>query len=146
MRIVIPIVPMGTVRMTAGMVKRIKWYQANDKKAQKVKQYLGYKEQVAWAARTNHKGDPMEGPVYLSLTFYMPMPESWSAKKKQRMNGQPHTTKPDRDNLEKGVCDAFNKIIWRDDGQVCDGPIRKFYSFEPRIEVIVEPLREVSSA
>lgn len=84
--------------------------------------------------------DPIEGPVYLALTFYMPMPESWSAKKKQQMNGQRHTTKPDRDNLEKGVCDAFNKIIWKDDGQICDGPIRKFYSFEPRIEIEISEI------
>lgn len=136
--------PMGTVRTTRGMIQRIKWYKPNDKKALKVMEYLEYKEALSWEARKAHKGDPLTGAVYLNLTFHMPMPESWSEKKKQRMNGQPHTTKPDRDNLEKGVCDAFNKIIWKDDGQVCDGSTRKFYSFEPRIEVIVEELREVS--
>lgn len=144
MKLVIPIEPMGTVRMTAGMVKRIKWklYGPNDKKALKVIQYLDYKQQISWAARNHYKGEPLNGAIYLSLTFHMPMPESWSEKKKQRMNGQMHTKKPDRDNLEKGVCDAFNKIVWKDDGQVCDGPIRKFYSFEPRIEVEV---KEVSA-
>ncbi len=43
-----------------------------------------------------------------SLTFGLPMPKSWSEKKKQAMDGQPHTQKPDLDNLLKAVGDALN--------------------------------------
>lgn len=144
MKLVIPIIPMGTIRMTQGMVKRIKWrlYEPGDKKVERVKRYLDYKNELSWAARNYHKGTPLDGPIYLSLTFYMPIPDSYSEKKKRALEGQPHTKKPDRDNLEKGVCDAFNKIIWKDDGQVCDGPIRKFYSKDPRIEIEIELIGE----
>ena len=126
---------MGTVRMTAGMVKRIKWrlYEKGDKKVETVIRYLDYKNELSIVARSQYKGEPLTGPVYLGLIFHMPMPQSWSDKKKKRMDGQPHDKRPDRDNLEKGVCDAFNKIIWKDDGQICDGPIRQLYNFEPRI-------------
>ena len=45
-----------------------------------------------------------------------------------------HTSKPDRDNLDKLCLDA-NTVkdglskgdLWKDDKQVCDGRIRKFY-------------------
>lgn len=128
--------------MTAGMVKRIKYklYQPGDKKIETVKRYLSYKEQISWAARQQYKGAPMTGPIAVNLTFYMPIPGSWSIKKKLLMDGKLHTTKPDRDNLEKGVCDALNKIIWKDDGQVCDGRTVKYYSSNPRVEIEIKEL------
>lgn len=41
------------------------------------------------------------------LTFYLPMPPSWSAKKKAAHIGHPHQQKPDIDNLSKSVLDAL---------------------------------------
>lgn len=43
----------------------------------------------------------------LSLTFVIPMPPSWSKKKRLAMVGQPHQTKPDLDNLIKAFKDAL---------------------------------------
>jgi Holliday junction resolvase RusA-like endonuclease len=131
---------MGTVRMTTGMVKRIRFklYNPGEKKVETVIRYLDYKKELSFHARNHHKGDPLTGPVELNLTFYMPMPKDWSEKKRQRMEGQLHTKRPDRDNLEKGVCDSFNKIVWKDDGQVCTGTTIKRYSRDPRIEVEVK--------
>lgn len=40
------------------------------------------------------------------ITFEMPMPKSWSKKKKEAMIGTPHTQRPDLDNLLKSVMDA----------------------------------------
>lgn len=54
-------------------------------------------------------------PAGVSIIFYLPMPESWSGKKKQRMAGQGHTQKPDLDNLLKAVFDALlgdDSHIW----------------------------------
>ena len=42
----------------------------------------------------------------LQLLFELPMPKSWSKKKKKEMLGQPHQQKPDIDNLVKGLLDA----------------------------------------
>lgn len=142
MKLVIPVEPMGTVRMTAGMVKRIKYrlYGPNDKKALTVIRYLDYKKLISTLARLEYKGEPMQGPIKVDITFHMPIPPSWSKKKQRDAPGQWHTSKPDRDNLEKGVCDALNKIVWNDDGQVCAGRIEKYYSDRPRIEIEVEEI------
>lgn len=43
----------------------------------------------------------------LSLIFVIPMPASWSQKKRHSMNGQPHTVKPDLDNLIKAFKDSL---------------------------------------
>jgi Holliday junction resolvase RusA-like endonuclease len=64
-------------------------------------------------------------PLRLSLVFYLAMPDSWSAKKKARMAGTPHQSKPDIDNIAKGVMDA----LWPDgDAEVADLRARKFWS------------------
>jgi Holliday junction resolvase RusA-like endonuclease len=67
------------------------------------------------------------------LTFYMPMPASWSKAKKEKMEGQPHQQKPDKDNLEKAFLDA----LFDDDSKVWDGRVTKRWSSAPRIEVEV---------
>ncbi len=49
------------------------------------------------------------------VIFHMPMPVSWSKKKKREHLGQPHTQRPDLDNLIKGLGDACyqeDSIIW----------------------------------
>ena len=50
------------------------------------------------------------------IVFGIPMPKSWSAKKKQAMNRSPHQQTPDLDNLLKALCDAVHKEdkhIWQ---------------------------------
>ncbi len=65
------------------------------------------------------------------VTFYMPMPKSWSKKKKQDMNGQAHQQKPDVDNLLKSVLDS----IYEDDAGVWDIRVTKYWSTEGAISV-----------
>jgi Holliday junction resolvase RusA-like endonuclease len=122
------------------MIKRIKYrlYGPDDKKVHTVIRYLDYKNFISTLARMEYKGEPMKGPIKLNLTFYMPIPQSWSKVKQRDADGQWHDVRPDRDNLEKGVCDALNKIVWKDDGQVCLGMTEKYYSSKPRIEIEVE--------
>jgi Holliday junction resolvase RusA-like endonuclease len=43
----------------------------------------------------------------LSLHFVLPMPKSWSKKKREAMKNKPHTQKPDLDNLVKAFKDAL---------------------------------------
>lgn len=49
------------------------------------------------------------------ITFVLPMPASWSNKKRDAMDGQPHQQKPDSDNLVKALLDAVHKedcAVW----------------------------------
>ncbi|MEB7453251.1 RusA family crossover junction endodeoxyribonuclease [Lysinibacillus sphaericus] len=48
------------------------------------------------------------------------------------------TTKPEADNLIKGIKDGCNKVIWHDDSQIVEMNVRKFYSEQPRAEVTIE--------
>jgi len=64
-----------------------------------------------------------------SIVFRIPMPASWSNKKKLEMVGMPHTQRPDIDNLLKAVMDAvlpedshihsiYIKKVWGDEGAI----------------------------
>ena len=51
-----------------------------------------------------------------TVTFYMPMPKSWSKKKKALHNGTPHKQRPDLDNYIKAWCDSVfeeDSVVWR---------------------------------
>lgn len=45
--------------------------------------------------------------VPAKITFLLPMPASWSKKKRAAHDGQFHRQKPDIDNLLKGLMDAW---------------------------------------
>lgn len=57
------------------------------------------------------------------VDFYMPMPKSWSKKKRAAMDGQPHQSKPDIDNLVKALFDA----VCKDDSHIYEVHARKFW-------------------
>ena len=42
------------------------------------------------------------------IIFHMPMPSSWSQRKRKEMIGQPHQQRPDLDNLIKALGDAVH--------------------------------------
>lgn len=46
--------------------------------------------------------------------------------------------KPDWDNVGKVVSDALNKLAYRDDTQIVDCTVRKFYSDRPKITVSLD--------
>lgn len=61
-----------------------------------------------------------EGPVRLTLTFYMPRPKS-------RKKDVWCVTRPDADKLTRAICDSLSKVMYRDDSQVCDLRVLKLY-------------------
>lgn len=74
-------------------------------------------------------------PERLRIVFGLPMPNSWSNKKKALMDGLPHQSRPDIDNLEKAFLDA----LCTDDSYVWDVHATKLWSRDPYIKV--EPLQ-----
>ena len=48
--------------------------------------------------------------------------------------------KPDWDNVGKIICDALNGIAYRDDAQIVDALVRKFYSDTPRVIVEISDI------
>nr|DAK88926.1 MAG TPA: Endodeoxyribonuclease RusA [Caudoviricetes sp.] len=50
-----------------------------------------------------------------------------------------------RNNHIKGISDALNGIVVKDDSQIVDILARKFYSDTPRIEVVVTHARKITN-
>lgn len=86
---------------------------------------VAYKQAIRMMAMNKFRGMPWDGPVYMELLFLMPRPKDriWKTRSMPRY---PHEVKPDRDNLAKACKDALNGVAYRDDSQVCDGPISKW--------------------
>ena len=72
---------------------------------------------------------------YDAITFVLPMPKSWSKKKRARLEGEPHTQRPDLDNLLKALMDA----IYKEDSHIhALASVSKIWGAEGRIIVISE--------
>lgn len=126
---VVDIKPMGAVRMT----QRGKW---TNPQAQK---YLAYKSEIQRQIRLQEP-ELINQACVVSINFWVPMPESWSEKKKIASKGKPVTVKPDIDNLIKGLFDSLNGLVWTDDNAVVSCNALKIYSTKGKVEFIVEAL------
>lgn len=126
MRLWIPIEPMGAPRPR---VTRFGTY--NDPK------YTSYKYAIALVAKSK-KLTLSTSPICLKIDFFFTVPKSWTKKKKEAAKW--HTSKPDLDNLEKGVKDALNGIVYKDDSQVCLLQSRKQYAEFAGIVVEIEEI------
>ena len=73
------------------------------------------------------------------IIAYYEIPKSTSKKKRKAMleHRLRPTKKPDLDNIGKIVCDSLNKVAYRDDSAVVDAQVRKFYSENPRVDVMI---------
>ena len=64
---------------------------------------------------------------YFHAIFLIPMPQSWTKKRKRACNGMKHPQKPDKDNLEKALVDA----IYRhgDDSHIWNSSATKLWAW-----------------
>lgn len=113
LKLFIAIDPMGKPRMT----QRDKW-----KKRPRVLRYQEFADRL----RDEIGPDVLEeirGSEIVSLSWeaMIPMPKSWSKKKRAAMYGLFHRSKPDRDNIDKAILDA----LFKDDSGVPSGCISK---------------------
>lgn len=72
---------------------------------------------------------PEAAPLVMEVEFYFIPPKSWSKAKQERAIARKKypTTRPDLDNLWKGVADALNGIVYKDDSQIVAVTCRKMY-------------------
>ena len=89
-----------------------------------VMRYRAYKDEV----RLRGVSIPESG---CRITFVIPMPESWSKKKRAELIGRPHQQKPDVDNLHKALMDA----VFDDDSAVWDARITKIWGEKGQIRI-----------
>ena len=103
-----------------------------------------YKDYIRRLASECYKDKPLDGAVEVKILIHRHTPKSFG-KTKMAMalaGALRPTTKPDIENLSKGILDALNGIVWRDDAQIVRLEVEKWYSDQPRAEVLVCELRE----
>ena len=103
------------------MIKSDNW-----KKRKCVEKYWAYKDEL----NAKLKGFVFPDSNYW-IVFYIPMPKSWSKKKKKLMMNRPHQQTPDKDNLEK----AFLDCLFKNDSHIWDGRITKLWSDKGQIDI-----------
>lgn len=90
-----------------------------------VQRYWDFKDQVKRA----QVDLPTSGA---SILFKLPMPKSWSNKKKQRLNGGPHQSKPDLKNLLAALEDS----LYQDDSKIWEYKgLVKLWAYEGSITI-----------
>jgi Holliday junction resolvase RusA-like endonuclease len=101
-----------------------------------------FKKYVKLVAAEHRPPQLLEGSIKMDVKIYKPTLKSFSKKKAaQAEEGALRpVTKPDVDNYVKGVKDALKSVIWKDDSQVVDLHISKWYSSVPRIEITIEEM------
>lgn len=90
--------------------------------------------------RNQHAEAPLfVGPVCMTVQFFMPVPKASRPKsgKPSKLEGQPHSQKPDLDNLLKWVCDISSGILYHDDAIVWQIMGQKFFDANPRTEITI---------
>jgi Holliday junction resolvase RusA-like endonuclease len=109
---------------------------------------LNYELLVRYAAAQAVKMTPPHlGPMRLDMIICLPVPASWSQKKKDAayLGKVLPTVKPDASNILKSVEDAMNNVVYKDDCQLCEISLRKVYSQHTGVRITVRPLDALPS-
>ena len=99
--ITINVAPCSKPRMT----RADKW-----KKRQCVRKFFAFRDAIKQSSVHNNALESFD------IEFHIPMPKSWSKKKKELHNGNPHKQRPDLDNYIKAWCDSVfeeDSVVWR---------------------------------
>ena len=101
------VIPMGAPRLTQSDRWKTNPNHPDPLKRQRkvVTQYWAFKTLLKLQANQLQ----FELGNVLDALYLIPMPNSWSNKKKERMNGLPCEVKPDTDNITKGLKDTLRK-------------------------------------
>lgn len=77
--------------------------------------------------------------LQVDIKMYFEPPKAMSKKNRAyALNNEIyHIKKPDIDNVIKSILDALNKVTFHDDSQVVRLNAGKYYSVEPRVDVII---------
>lgn len=124
---IIDVIPIGAVRMT----KSDRWktnpnhFDVRKRQRPAVTRYFEFKNKVV--RECNKVKYEIKNSI--DVVFFIPMPDSWSLKKKEKMNGTPHKSRPDIDNIVKGFMDALKE----QDGDVWWIKAEKRYAFKGSI-------------
>jgi len=90
---------------------------------------------------------PIAAPVRAEITIDLPVPASWSGKRRDAaLRGEVRpTTRPDADNYIKAALDAINEIVVPDDCLIVEISATKRYAHVPQLTIAITPLPAASA-
>lgn len=142
-KIILNITPQTHVRATQGdsiffRIPREKLRPAGLKRLLRLERYNKYKVDLLAESKAKQFVLP---PIGASITFFIPVPNSWSKKKKKLHHGRFHQSKPDIDNLTKAILDS----LMTEDKQIAHLEVQKrWVDFESGwIEISLKEYEEV---
>lgn len=96
-------------------------------------------------ATAAHQEAPLEGPLFLHVTFGLARPKGHfgSGRNAGRIReGAPlyPTTKPDCTKMLRALEDALTGVLWKDDAQIVEQVVHKEYNDRPGAQVTVEEM------
>jgi Holliday junction resolvase RusA-like endonuclease len=102
---------------------------------------VNFKELVGYTALQYRPKELLDGPLTVTLDICRLIPKRFSKKDTQdAIAGRKRPiTKPDSSNYLKGVEDALNGVIWKDDSQIVTLIVRKWYGVRPGTFIKIEP-------
>lgn len=108
-----------------------------------------YREAVSLHCKQQFKHDVIaDRPIAVITTFYIEPPKYVSKVKKNAValkNEQIRVfKKPDIDNYVKAIFDSMSGIVFKDDGVIAYQQSEKFYSLNPRTEIVVLEEHEIA--
>lgn len=126
-------VPQGRPRF----VSRGRFVQTYDPKKSK-----DYKKLVKQQVKAQFHDKLLSGALNVELKVYRPIQKSITKRERAlRLSGEHRPTiKGDIDNYFKAVTDACTGLIWVDDAQIVSTKSNKYYSDNPRVELVVYEL------
>lgn len=122
-------------------------YDPQKKEKERIKGIMTSLLKDWWDSDPNQTNKLLIADYYLiSFEFYLPYPKRF---KLSNMNLnlwglEPCNSKPDFDNLEKFVCDCANEILIKDDCQIIQGDVKKYYSSIPRTVINIMPKSHIN--
>jgi Holliday junction resolvase RusA-like endonuclease len=123
-------IPVGQGRVRSRLVR-----PADPREPEFIQHYpapatVQYQRAIAKVARIAMGSRPLlSGALRLVIVAVFPVPPSWRrAERRAALAGYlRHAVRPDADNLAKAVMDAMKGVVWRDDTQVADLVVAKWY-------------------
>lgn len=97
-----------------------------------------WRKLVGWQAKDIFRGQVLNKPVKVAMTFYMPRPKSDFGTGRNAAILKPdadefHMQDPDSTKLQRSTEDAMNEIAWKDDNQVQEITSRKLWNTDNEI-------------
>lgn len=104
-----------------------------------------WKGLVAHIAGENYRGELLDGPLFVAMTFYRPRPRSHygSGRNSERLKPSAPAypaTRPDVLKLARGVEDSLSGVVYTDDARIVTELLEKRWGSPARVEIEIKEM------